>query len=79
MVGGPAPGINDPTSAGTITVLQDGTKVGGGRVRRATGSRLHLPAGSYQVQASMGGACPPVTAVAKSGSVTQVEARCDIK
>lgn len=79
VVGGPAPGINDPTSAGTITVTQNGKKVAGGAVTQGHRLQVHLPAGTYQVVASMGGACQPVTAKAESGGVSKVDARCDIK
>ena len=79
VVGGPTPGINDPTSAGTITVLQDGKRVAGGTVTEGHRLEVHLPAGSYQVQANIGGSCPLVSVKAESGGFRQVEARCDIR
>lgn len=76
MVGGPYPGIDVATAAGTITVTQDGRTVAGGTVISGHRLSVHLPVGTYEVRAN---GCPAVTAKAGSGSVVQVEARCDIR
>jgi hypothetical protein len=78
-VGGPAPVIHDTPAAGSITVTQNGRKVAGGTVTEGHRLQVHLPAGTYEVVAAMGGACRPVTAQAESGGVTQVSAQCDIR
>jgi hypothetical protein len=79
VVGGPAPGVNDTAAAGTITVSKDGQQVAQKKVTQGQRWSVHLPAGSYEVQASMGGACQPVTVKAESAGVTPVVARCDIR